>query len=196
MKKSVKLLSLFTIALLFYGTLQSQTGILSGGGFIHDIKKVIEDFPNRFANIKGELILQNPQFADYACNFKVNGAEESTITFYSSDKKIICSWKALIISTDDFSEAKGKYKNIYNQLNNQSVNFNGPGSFKLKGDYAEPREEKKFSASVLSLHPVNDSVKKLRIEVLLQYEKLEWKLSVLVYDKEKEDHERGSIIDE
>ena len=140
--------------------------------------------------------MQNPQSADYECNFKVNNAEECTITFYLSDKKIICSWKALIISTDDFSEAKGKYKNIYNQLNNQSVNFNGPGSFKLKGDYAEPREEKKFSTSILFLHPVNDSVKKLRIEVLLQYEKLEWKLSVLVYDKEKEDHERGSIIDE
>lgn len=196
MKKSVKLLSLFTISLFFSASLLSQSGVLPGSGIIHDIKRVIEDFPNRFANIKGELILQNPQSADYACNFKVNGAEESSITFYSSGKEIICSWNALIISTDDFIEAKNKYKSIYNQLNNQLVNFNSAGNFKLKGVYTEPKEEKKFSTSVLSLHPVDESVKKLKIEISLQYELMEWKLRVLVYEKEKEDHERGSIIDE
>ena len=195
MKKSAKLLSLFTIVLFLYGSLQSQTGLIPGGSIINDIKKVIEDYPSGFANISGVLIVQNPQSAEYECNFKVSNAEKSTITIYSSNKKRICSWQALMLSTDDFIDAKKKYKLIYGQLINQAVNFNGSNNFQLKGSFQEPKEENKFTVSVLTLQPDKENTIKLRIEVSLQYEMMEWKLRVLVYDKEKEDNERGSLID-
>ena len=195
MKDSVKLLSLFTITFFIYGSLQSQSVFKPGSNIIIDIKKVVEDYPNRFANITGKLILQNPQSAEYECNFKVNNAEESSITIYSADNKIICSWQALILSTDNFLEAKSKYKNIYNQLNNQAISMEGTGNFHLKGVYREPKEENKFSVSLFTINPMNENIKKLRVEISLQYELMEWKLRVLVYDKEKEDDERGSIKD-
>ena len=195
MKDSVKLLSLFTITFFIYGSLQSQSVFKPGNNIIIDIKKVVEDYPNRFANITGKLILQNPQSAEYECNFKINNAEESSITIYSADNKIICSWQALILSTDNFQEAKSKYKNIYNQLNNQAISMEGTGNFHLKGVYREPKEENKFSVSLFTINPMNENIKKLRVEVSLQYEIMEWKLRVLVYDKEKEDDERGSIKD-
>lgn len=195
MKDSVKLLSLFTITFFIYGSLQSQFVFKPGSNIIIDIKKVVEDYPNRFANITGKLILQNPQSAEYECNFKVNNAEESSITIYSADNKIICSWQALILSTDNFQEAKSKYKNIYNQLNNQAISMEGTGNFHLKGVYREPKEENKFSVSLFTINPMNENIKKLRVEVSLQYELMEWKLRVLVYDKEKEDDERGRLID-
>ena len=195
MKDSVKLLSLFTITFFIYGSLQSQSVFKPGNNIIIDIKKVVEDYPNRFANITGKLILQNPQSAEYECNFKVNNAEESSITIYSADNKIICSWQALILSTDNFQEAKSKYKNIYNQLNNQAISMEGTGNFHLKGVYREPKEENKFSVSLFTINPMNENIKKLRVEVSLQYELMEWKLRVLVYDREKEDDERGRLID-
>jgi hypothetical protein len=34
------------------------------------------------------------------------------------------------------------------------------------------------------------------VEVSLQYELMEWKVNLLVYDREREDHERGKIKDD
>jgi hypothetical protein len=35
----------------------------------------------------------------------------------------------------------------------------------------------------------------LRLEVSLQYELLEWKVKILLYDKEREDNERGKTTE-
>ena len=169
--------------------------MLSGSSIGKDVKKVIEDYPNRFANITGNIIIQSPQSTDYECNFKVYGAEESTITVYTSNKNKVCSWQALMFSSDNFEEVKRRYKELYNQLNNLEVQLSGLNILHLKGNYDEPKEEKKFAGSVLSFHPVEETIKKLKVEVSLQYELMEWKLRVLVYDREREDHERGNRID-
>ena len=63
----------------------------------------------------GELIIQNPQSADYQCNFKLSGAEESIITRYSGKKNSV-SWHALMLTTESFAEAKKKFSSLYNQL--------------------------------------------------------------------------------
>ena len=195
MKISVKLLSLFTMLLFLVGLPAAQSQLITVSQIGKDIKRVIEDYPNRFASIKGNIIVQNPQSAEYECNFKVYGAEESTITFYKSNNNNVCSWQALMYSSDNFEEAKKKYKELYQQLNNLAVQFNGQNSLLLKGEYDEPKEEKKFAGSLLSIYPVDEAHKRLKVEVSFQYELMEWKIRILVYDREREDHERGNRID-
>lgn len=34
-----------------------------------DIKKVLEDYPNRFINLMGEVVAENTQSTDYQCEF-------------------------------------------------------------------------------------------------------------------------------
>lgn len=191
MKKSVKTLALLTISFLLFNFSNAQLKLPSINGIGRDIKKVIEDYPDRFANLLGELIVQNPQSADYQCNFKVSGAEETTITRYSSKNNNVYSWQSLMLTTESFEKARQKFKILYNQLNNLEVNPGGSGSFHLIGTYETPAEEKKFASVLFSLKSADEAIKKLKVEISLQYEMMEWKVSVLVYDREREDHESG-----
>jgi len=196
MKKSVKTLVLITTAALFFNFSNAQLKLPVINGIGNDIKKVIEDYPNQFADLSGEVIVQNPQSTDYQCNFKVNGAEETTITRYTSKKDDVCSWQSLMLTTESFEKAKQKFKALFNQLNNLTVNPGNAKTFHLKGTYEIPTEEKKFAAVLFSFNNGDETLKKLKVEISMQYILLEWKVSVLVYDREREDNERGKIVEE
>ncbi len=196
MKKAVKTLALFTILTLVLEPAHAQLKLTPPSAIANDVKKVVEDYPGRFNNLIGELIVENPQSSEYRCNFKVNGAEESSITRYSSKSNNVCSWQALMLSTESFEKAKQKFRSLFNQLNNLSVNPGGSKNVHLKGDYDSPVEEKKFASVIFSFSPGDDSLKKLKAEISLQYELTEWKVKLLVYDKEREDDERGKTVEE
>jgi len=65
-------------------------------------------------------------------------------------KKEICSWQALMLTTDDFEKAKQKFKALYNQLNNLSVDIGTIKNFHLKGKYEATDEKKKFTTVLFS----------------------------------------------
>ena len=194
MTKSVKTLVLITIAAVLFHSSNAQFKLpVISGGVGSDVKKVIEDYPNRFINLMGEVVNESTQSTDYQCNFTVHGAEEAIVTRYSA-KKEICSWQAVMLTTENFEKAKQKFKALYNQLNNLSIDIGDAKNFHLKGKYEIPVEEKKFTSVLFSFEPANELVKKLKIEISIQaYEPMEWKVKVLVYDKEREDEERGAI---
>jgi hypothetical protein len=196
MKKSVKTLAFITITSFLFNYSSAQLKLPGiNNGVAHDVKKVIEDYPNRFVHLMGEMVEEHTQSTDYQCNFNVNGAEESIITRYSA-KKEVCSWQALMLTTDNFEKAKQKFKSLYSQLNNLSVNT-GKANFRLKGVYESPEEAKKFTSLLFSFEPTNESLKKLKVEISMQYiEPMEWKVKVLVYDREREDEERGKTAEE
>ncbi|MES1218176.1 MAG: hypothetical protein ABUT20_21905 [Bacteroidota bacterium] len=195
MRKPAKALVLFTISVLLSNFLPAQN-LLPVNGIGNDIKKVIEDYPNHFKNISGEIIVQNPQSTDYQCNFKVNGAEETTITHYSSKNDNVCSWQSLLLTTENFEKAKQKFKALFNQLNNLSVHTSTSSTFHLKGVYKIPDEGKTFTSILYSFVPPDDAIGKLKVELSLQYQLMEWKVRVLVYDKEREDNEKGNAVEE
>jgi hypothetical protein len=185
MKPPVKTLVFLTIYFFSLSVATAQFGIKPTTGIAPDIKKVIDDYPNHFDNILGELIIQNPQSTDYECNFKVNGAQECTITRYSGKKTPVTSWRALMLSTVNFEEAKRKFRSLYNELNNLSKE-----SMQLKGTYESPAEEKNFTSILFSFDPPAESIKKLRVELVMEAEGMDWKVKVLVYDRSREDDER------
>ena len=192
MKKSVKTLALITISFLFATHSTAQLKLPAINGVASDVKKVIEDYPNRFINLMGEVLAQNTQSTDYHCNFAVHGAEEAFITRYPA-KKEICSWQALMLTTESFDKAKQKFKSLFNQLINLSVKA-GTGTFKLKADYQSPEESKKFTSVLFSFEPTTEAMKKLKVEISMQYiEPMEWKVKLLIYDREREDDERGNV---
>lgn len=191
MKKSVKTLVLITIALLSLTNLPAQLRVPLLGGIGGDVKKVIQDYPNRFIHLMGEVITENAQSTEYACNFKVNGAEECFVTRYSA-KKEVCSWEALMLTTENFEKAKQKFKALYNQLNNLSVDIGGDKNYKLRGKYEAPDETKKFASVLFSFEPALEKTNRLKVEVSLQFEApMNWKVKVLVYDRDRDDNERG-----
>lgn len=193
MKKTVKPLVLLTICALFFTQSPAQLKMPVAAGISSDIKKIIEDYPNRFINLMGEVITRHPQSTDYACNFKVNGAEESFITRYSA-KKEVCSFEAVMMTTENFDKAKQKFRSLFNQLNNLSVRFADNKPLHLKGKFEEPKEEMKFTSILLSPEPGHESLKKMKVEIVMQaVEPMEWKVKLLIYDREREDEERGAV---
>jgi hypothetical protein len=188
MKPPVKTLAFITIFFFSIIISNAQLRLSSANGITADVQKVIDDYPNHFQNILGELIIQNPQSTDYQCNFKVTGAEECTITTYTGKKKIISSWQAVMLTTENFNEAKRKFRSLYNQLNNLSSQ-----SMYLKGAFEAPAEEKKFTSVLFSFDPAAESVKNLRIELVMEAEVMIWKVKLLVYDRTRDDDEQGEV---
>jgi hypothetical protein len=190
MKPHVKTLALFTI--FFFSTViaNSQIKLATANTIAADVKKVIDDYPNHFDNILGDMIIQNPQSANYQCNFKVEGAEECIITRYTGKKNSVSSWQALMLTTESFEAAKKKFRSLYSQLNNLSDK-----SMHLKGVYESPVEEKKFSSVLFSFTPADEATKKLKVELVIEADGMDWKVKVLVYDRDREDDERGDIIE-
>jgi hypothetical protein len=186
MMPPVKTLALLTIFFFFFSVTNAQLKLTPTNTIAADVKKVIEDYPSRFDHILGELIVENPQSSDYQCNFKVKGAEKCIITKYTSPNNLVNSWQALMLTTESFDEATKKFKTLYNQLNNLSH-----GSMHLKGKYNSPAEEKKFTSVLLSFSPADESMKKLKVELVMEAEGMDWKIKVLVYDRDREDDEKG-----
>jgi hypothetical protein len=190
MKKIVKLLVLFTCGLLPVADANSQLKLRVINGAGADIIKVIEDYPNRFQNLMGDIVAVHAQSTDYACTLKITGAEECHITRFPGEEDI-SSWQAVMLTTENFEKAKQKYKSLYHQLNNTTVTIDGH-SFKLKGEYNAPLEKMKFSSVLFTLEPERDKIRKLKTELMLEFNApVEWKVRVLVYYRERENEESG-----
>jgi hypothetical protein len=182
MRPSVKTLVFITIFFFSLTIIQAQLKQNGTGSVAANVKKVIDDYPNHFENITGEIIIQNPQSTDYQCSFKVYGAEECTITRYSSGKSPISSWQAVMLATEKFEDAKKRFRSLYNELNNLSS-----GSMHLKGVYEPPLEEKKFATVLFSFSTADETLKRLKVELVMEAQGMEWKVRLLVYDRDRDE---------
>ncbi|MFL5807957.1 MAG: hypothetical protein ACJ749_00470 [Flavisolibacter sp.] len=160
-----------------------------------NLTRVVEAFPSHFSNLRGDTLIENPQTIEFASLLDFKTARENSITQYKSAKPIY-SWQAVFTSTEEFDEAVKKYKWLYNQLKVMTITVDNGYSFTMSGDYDAPDESRKFSSSIFKLTPNASSMPKLKIEVSMQFEFPEWKVSLLVYEKEREDDETGDIFGE
>ncbi len=96
------------------------------------------------------------------------------------------------MSSEDFEQASKKYKWLYGQLKVMTVKVQDY-SFTLSGNYEAADESKKFSTCIFKLTPNAANMPKLKIEATIQFEFPEWKVKLLVYEKEREDDEQGDI---
>ena len=100
-----------------------------------------------------------------------------------------------MIKTDDFEAASKKFKAIYNSLQHLSVNINGSVAV-FKGDYIKPTGAVKFTTIVLDTGDKTTELKKLKIALTLETDMLDWIIKIQVYEKEREDKDKGPAIDE
>jgi hypothetical protein len=162
--------------------------------FRNDIQKVVEEYPHQYASLRGEVINKNPQTVEYASRIKPDGAQETMIVEYSSFGKQVYTWQSTLLTTEDYEEAAKKYKWLYTQLKGMNIKYVAD-LYTLRGKYAEPDESIGFATSILTpAHPPTP-LAKLKIEVSLNYEFPEWKVSLLIYDKEREDDEQGHVVE-
>ncbi|HUQ64843.1 MAG TPA: hypothetical protein VM101_01725 [Flavitalea sp.] len=151
------------------------------------LQKVINDYPNHFKNIMGSIVVENPQTTDYTSKVQIPGSINTIITRYSSENdKEIYSWKCLMIESEEFNLASKKYKEVFNQVANSIIKLDGNKPFILNGTYADPTEDKRYTSSAFTLVPASGDLKKLKVELTLEFLITEWKISLLVYDQPDE----------
>ena len=193
--KKLTALFLFCGSFFFYTTpLGAQLRLpgLSNSDVRQALEKVIADYPKEFATLKGEVLNNNPQTVEYASLLQFKSAEKNTITQYSG-KEPVYSWQAQMFSTEEFAAVEKKYKALYRDLKAINLTLNRDYSYRLEGDYDAPSETRKFASSVFHLVPGATNLPKVKVELSLQYELMEWKIFLSVYKKEREDDERGKV---
>ncbi|MBI1342088.1 MAG: hypothetical protein GC171_04030 [Terrimonas sp.] len=157
-----------------------------------NLSRIINDFQFNFQHITGELLIENPQTTEYGSELCLNGAEQCTITRYSAKGKPVYSFQAKMPATEDFNKVKKQYQELFKQAI-QVVLTVGENAYQLTGTYAEPSESLAFNSILLTPDSKEKAIRKLKVEILLEADMLEWNIRVLVYDREREDDERGAI---
>ncbi len=148
-----------------------------------DIEKVVKDFYNYFDNIKGEKISENESTIEFQSKVTPAGSLESSIIQIKGLHNVY-SWQAIMLRTDDYDKAAEKYKQLYRQLNNGNYYLYNNKPLKFKGNYDEPDNSHPFTSSILEPDTDEKALKKLKIEIGINYAMPEWTVKILVYEKE------------
>ena len=144
------------------------------------LEKVICDYPNDFANIRGALLEEQPSVINYACVLSIRGMPPGIVSQYGYEAEHAFSWKNTLLETGNFSEAKAKFKQFYNHIK-KTVAAIEKLEIKLDADYVEPDEFKSFNTIRFKLETMQDLVKDVTVELNMQYEMDQWKITMSVF---------------
>jgi len=177
-----------SIAFLAYGIGSPAQDVFSNNTNIA-LEKVIRDFPNRFHNIRGEVLVQHPKTTEYKSTIQVPGSSACIITKYSLPDNDSYSWNCHVFQSREFSQAKNKFREIYDQIENTIIKVDGEKPFIVSGQYRTPYEERKLTNILFELLPASGEMKKMKIDLTIENVEAEWKVSLNVYDGERKEDE-------
>jgi hypothetical protein len=174
--------AIFTIApVLLSASLQAQ-GVFSNKTQVV-LEKVIQDYPNHFYNIKGELIGQALKSVCYKSTLELPGASASTVTL-ATTSRTGSDWNCTVLQTTSFDEARDRFAQIYDQLSNSIITTVEQKTFILSGQYEAPTQDKKYTQVMFSLLPGVGDMKRLHVELTLNAAQQGWVVTLNVSDEE------------
>jgi len=149
------------------------------------LEKVIQDYPNHFYNIKGELISKAQKTAEYKSTLQLPGSPSCMVVFTAAGGATASdgySWTCTVLETESFEKARERFHDIYGQVSNSIVTSGAQKTFILTGQYEDPVVDKRSTRVVFSLLPGVGEMKKLRVELLLQHEDAGYRILLTVND--------------
>ena len=148
------------------------------------LEKVIQDYPNHFYNIKGELIGQALQTARYKSTLQLPGSTGSTVTLATTTTGTGSDWHCTVLQTADFNEAQTLFAEIYKQLSNSIITTVEQKTFILNGQYTTPAQDRKFTQVIFSLLPGVGEMKRLHVQLTLDAAGQGWVVALNVSDED------------
>jgi hypothetical protein len=176
---------LFTATLTAQGVFSNKTQVV--------LEQVIQDYPNHFYNIKGELIGQVLQTSRYKSTLQLPGSSSSTIVLNTSSSIEGSGWTCSVLETGSFEEAKTRFSEIYGQLSNSIITTVDQKTFILSGQYEAPAEDRKQTQIAFALLPGVGNMKKLKVLLSLQEEGKTWRILLSVQDKDLKEETQGAM---
>jgi hypothetical protein len=145
------------------------------------LSKVIEDFPDHFNSIRGEIIGIDIQSKNYSCTINIVGADSSVIIQNGDDKDNIFSWKEVVFESDDFNEAKSKFHEYFYKIKGTSA-FVDNNKISFEASYYAPDDAKRFASILFTAHPQIHQLKNVVIALSLENLFTNWQISISVYE--------------
>jgi hypothetical protein len=173
---------LFSVTLAAQGIFSNKTQSV--------LEKVIQDYPNHFHNIKGELISQERQKAEYRSTLQLPGSPSCIVILTggqgtASDEGY--TWNCIVLDSESFTVARDRFREIYSQLSNSIITTTAQKTFILSGGYETPDEGKKCTRIVFSLLPGVGDMKRLKVGLFLHQVGGKWRIMLCVNDRNTED---------
>jgi hypothetical protein len=157
------------------------------------LEKVINDYPNQFALIKGQQNQAEPNIIEYSSKVEMKVAIETKIIGYPANKKINWLWEAKLLVTEDINELKKQYKAYYNDILGKSLFSKGANnSIQPSNAYAAPSEELRLWSNQFHINDATGEFSRMVIDLVAEYRNFEWLMYLRVYDKEKDEEMRPS----
>jgi hypothetical protein len=157
------------------------------------LEKVIQDYPNHFYNIKGEMIAQARQMTEYRSTLQLPGSSSCIITLYRAARDEDYEWTCTVLEAGSFELVRERFREIYSQLTNSIVTTGGQKTFILSGQYEEPVQEKKRTQVVFSLLPGVGEMKKLKVELIAYQGGKGWKIALSVNDQDPKEEAQNAL---
>jgi hypothetical protein len=147
------------------------------------LEKVIQDYPHRFYDIKGEQVMQTREATEYKSTIQLPGFSSGIITRTNASAREEYTWSCAFFESGGFERAKSKYREVFDQIRNSIITGSDQKTFILTtGQYQDPSGDKKFSHVVFSLLPGVGAEKRLHVELSLREETKGWQITLSVYD--------------
>lgn len=90
-------------------------------------------------------------------------------------------------------QARGKFKEIYDQIENTIIKVEGQKPFILNAQYRTPTELHNINNITFELLPVVEEMKNLKIDLSLEKELNIWKVKLNVYEGERKLNMTASV---
>ncbi|MDP4151204.1 MAG: hypothetical protein Q8927_13095 [Bacteroidota bacterium] len=152
------------------------------------LEKVIQDYPHRFIDIKGEQVAQTHEATEYRSTVQLPGSSgiiTRTNTPARDPAREEVTWSCSFFEPAGFERAKSRYREVFDQIRNSIITGSDQKTFILTtGQYQDPASDKKYSHVFFSLLPGVGAEKRLHVELSLHEEARGWKITLSVYDHE------------
>ena len=151
--------------------------------FSRAIQTIYFDFANDFRSIQGDLVADEAEYEKYASVVELPGARECVITRFHSIIDTTASWQAIMMVTDEFSEARRVYRSVCNRINHSRLVLADGSELFFKSEIEEADEDKRFITSYFYLPVGNTAFRNLKIEVEIIALLGEYRVQVNIHSK-------------
>ena len=171
---------LFFVLLSFLSSAQLHFTI-ANNSVSNAIAKVIEDFPNHFNNIRGEIISKDVQAVNYTCTVNIEGADSSIIIRNGNDSDNIYSWTETVFTTEEFDKAKEKFHEYFTKIKATAATIDNK-KISFHAEYIVPDDTKHFTTILFTANDETPQLKDVVIDLSMQYILSGWQIIVSVYE--------------
>jgi len=175
----MKTILLIACAAVFTHPVFAQTSILSKPvSFSKSLQSVLEDYPNNFYNISGDVLMEQGEAEQYESKVQLPGSETCIIGRYHSVIDTTASFHAVMFRSEEYEAAAKQYRTLYKQLKASPVVMVDGSKFYLNGAFSEPDNSLDFTVSTMTFRSQDRRYTGFLVDLELVYTMNEWAVNI------------------